>query len=105
MQHITPTRTSRAGDLAFVAVFILAVIGCIALAQADDERADAELERIALAERVRLAQAQRAADHQSRMAAYEAGLSDAMQSMRHTPQGVELVQACMALKQLDRSAP
>lgn len=101
MQHVTPTRTSRAGDLVLGAVFAVAVIGCIALAQADDDRADAELERIALAEHVRLTQ-ERRADHQSRMAAYEAGLTDAMASMRSTPQGVELVQACMALKQLDR---
>ena len=103
MQRITPTRTSRAGDLALGAVFAAAVVGCIALAQADDERANAELERIALAERVRLAQ-ERRADHQTRMAAYEAGLTDAMASMRNTPQGVELVQACLALKQIDRGA-
>jgi len=98
MQHITPTRTSRAGDLVLGLVFTLAVVGCIALAQADDAAADAELAQLAAAERAELARQQRL-DHMNRMAAYEAGMSDAMDAVRRTPEGLALAQVCMALNE------
>lgn len=98
MQHITPTRTSRVADLVLGLVFTLGVVGCIALAQADDAAADAELEQLAAAERAELARQHRL-DHMNRMAAYEAGMSDAMDAVRRTPEGLALVQVCLALNE------
>lgn len=98
MQRITPTRTSRLGDAVLGLVFAAAVVGCIALAQADDDRADAELEQLARAERAELSRRQQL-EHMQRMAAYEAGMSDAMDAVRRTPEGLALVQVCMALNE------
>lgn len=98
MQQIHPTKTSRIGDIVLALVFALCLFCAYALAQRSDEEADAELQRLAAIERAELSRRVQVSQAQRSLSAYEAGLTDAMEAMRDTPQGVQLAQACMALQ-------
>lgn len=98
MQQIHPTKTSRIGDIALAIMLALGIVCAFVLAQHQDDLDDAETQRLAVIERENLALRTRVEINQ-KLSAYEAGLADAMEAMRGTPQGVQLAQACMALQQ------
>lgn len=70
----------------FMVTFIVVLIG---FAQQADERAAAELQRMARAEKNVEAMPTQLA------AAYERGLVDALEALRDSPEGVALAQACL----------
>lgn len=89
---LAPERHSRWGDVLLTAILIAALLGVYLLAAHSDARSDQRWQAAAELERQRLASPPQV------MRAYEAGLSDAVQAMRHTPEGVELAQLCLAMR-------
>lgn len=71
----------------FVLVFVLAMF---MLASAADEKAERDHQRLTQAEKVRQALPTKLAE------AYERGMADAIESLRETPDGIALAQACLA---------
>lgn len=85
------------GGLAMALVACVVMLGLGSVLDAHDEAADAELQALADAEmRQRTTDATPATLAQVR-AAYEAGQADAMVALKEKPQGVALVQACLAM--------
>ena len=74
-----------------LSLFMVAfVVLLLSFAQESDERAAAELQRLAHAD-------ESAQGMPMQMArAYERGMADAMDALRHTPSGTALAQACTA---------
>ena len=86
------------GGLVMGAVVCAVLLALFAQLDAYDEAASAELQALALAERQRLTEMdQRPATLGQVRAAYEAGQADAMAAVKSKPQGVALVQACLAM--------
>ena len=73
-----------------IAAMLVFVCGIYALAMHADDRDAQKTEAYARAEQERIAMPAKVAQ------AYERGLTDAMEALRDTPDGVALAQACMA---------
>lgn len=86
----TPRPPWRFNDL-FMSMLAVGVVLCLYMVAAGfDQRAEAQQAAYARAETERLAMPQKVAE------AYERGLTDAIEALRNTPDGVALAQACMA---------
>ena len=96
-------RQNGSGDLAsdvrrgfgFTHIFTVGVMVCFVLlmytmAQHADDIDDQQLRALAEAERTQLQMPLKVRD------AYERGMSDALEALKDTPDGVQLAQACMA---------
>ena len=94
-QSIIPTRRPFWHGRLFVAIFVSLFVVALAITGQLDEKSDASVLRAASAVRDKAALARL---HPQVLAAYEAGMADALESVKETPDGVALAQACLALR-------
>lgn len=90
--QVIPTRPSRLSEVILGVLFVLALLSAYTIAAHADQQSDASVERAAALERKRLAMKPEV------LAAYEAGMADAMEAVHGQPEGVALAQACLAMR-------